>query len=429
MLAVLVVLAGLAAGTGTAAAAAPGFTVAGHQIQRGGQPWTPYGFSVWDFGNGPLSFAPGEAATVDAKIRADAGAWHGNTVRIQVEQDEFVYGGDGHTAADFRSRVFAAIGYAESLGLAVVINDTTEATDGIYTRNEPLPTAATLAFWKDMGRYRADPDIILDPFNEPRPPGGGANGNWPAWFHGGRGYIGAPALIRDLRAMGWHGQLWMETPGNFALAEMIATWPRYRLAGSDIVYSYHHTAVDQRADPTAAEWAAQFGNLVTRDGQPVVDGEWTNRSVPDGTQGGVFEPSGDTGQCWGHAPRYVPLYLADLARLGIGMIVWALGPLPDHPRSDPINADGGSFASANSYAGWHGCVTPRGGTTSGAGQLLKNWFAKQGGQLWMNLAKSTPRSVPPWPSWPRRRRRARRPRPSPGRTGLPLSTPAASATP
>ena len=367
---------------GTGAAAAPsGFTVSGHTILRDGQPWVPYGFSIYVFGNGADSFARDEAATVDAQIRATAGAWHGNTVRFQVEQDEFVSGGDGHSAGEFRAKVFAAIGYAQSLGLAVVINDTTEGTGGIYTRSEPLPTAATLSFWKAMGRYRNDPDVILDPFNEPRlgVSGPDPGGDWATWFSGGGGYIGADALVRDLRAMGWGNQLWMQTPGNLALTELAATWPKYRLAGGNIVYSYHHTAVDQRANPSIAEWNTQFGNLVTRDDVPVVDGEWTNRSVPYGTQGQVLYPSGDTGQCWGHAPKFVPLYLSYLASHGIGMTVWTLGSLPGQPHVDPINADGdnSNFTTADSYRNWRGCVTPRGGTTSGAGQLLKAWFARQ----------------------------------------------------
>jgi hypothetical protein len=145
------------------------------------------------------------------------------------------------------------------------------------------------------------------------------------------------------------------------------------------VYSYHHTAVDQRANPSIAEWNTQFGNLVTRDDVPVVDGEWTNRSVPYATHVQVTYPSGDTGQCWGHAPKFVPLYLSYLASHGIGMTVWTLGSLPGQPHLDPINADGdnSNFTTANSYRNWHGCVTPRGGTTSGAGQLLKAWFAQQ----------------------------------------------------
>jgi Cellulase (glycosyl hydrolase family 5) len=214
---------------------------------RDGQPWIPYGFSIYTFANGLDAFARDEAATAAAQIRAVAGAWHGNTARFQVEQDEFLYGGDGHRAGTFRAKVFAAIAYAQSLGLAVVINDTTEATDGLYTRDEPLPTAATLSFWRAMGRYRNDPDVILDPFNEPRlgVDGPGSDGDWDTWFRGGGGYIGADALIRGLRAIGWGNQLWMEAPGNLALAELVATWPRYRLSGSNIVYSYHHTRAGQ----------------------------------------------------------------------------------------------------------------------------------------------------------------------------------------
>ena len=362
---------------------AVGFTVRGHEILRDGQPWAPYGFSVYTFGNGLLSAAPDEYATVTAQLRAIAGVWHGNVVRLQVEQDEFLSGGDGQSAATFRARVFAAVSYAESLHLAVVINGTTEATDGIFTRNEPLPTTATLAFWRAMGRYRNDPAVILDPFNEPRYGVSGRNpsGDWGTWFYGGHGYLGENQLIRGLRGMGWHGQVWAEAPGNLALARLGVTWPKYRLSdpAHDLVYSYHHVSVDQNADPSVTQWNVEFGNLVTRRGLPVVDGEWTNRSVPYGTEGHVFSPSGDTGQCWGHAPKFVPLYLSYLAARSVGMTVWTLGPVPDYVHYDAINPDGdnSNFTMANDYSNWHGCVTPKGQRTSGAGQLLMAWFAQQ----------------------------------------------------
>lgn len=384
LLAVLAVLGGcLLPGAVSARAATPALTVSGHLILRGGQPWTPYGFTLSTFQDGPETWAKNEYSVICAQLRAIAGAWHGNIARFQIEQDEYVYGGDGETAAVFRGKVSAAIAYAERMGLVVVLNDQTEAQGGLYTKNQPLPASTTLVFWKDMERYEHDPDVILDPFNEPRDfngPSGIANG-WPVWVSGGRGYLGYGTLIRDLRADGYTNQIWAEAPGNYALEEMVSTWPKYRLADPrhDLVYSYHHTAVDQATDPTTAEWDAQFGSLVTRDDVPVVDGEWTNRSLPYTVKNKVYEPSGDAGECWGHAPAVVPLYLNYLAAKDIGMTVWTLGNATDtgDPSQDYINADGdnGPFTSANNYVGWTGCIEAKGQPTRGAGADLQAWYA------------------------------------------------------
>lgn len=365
-----------------ASAAKPsGFTTSGHQILRNGQPFTCYGFTLSTFQDGIESNASNEYATVTAQLRAIQGAWHGNTVRLQVEQDEYLSGGDGETAAVFQNKVNAAISYAEGIGLVVVINDQTEPEDGINSGNELLPTSATLTFWKDMEQYKTNPDIILDPFNEPRYLTGSAANYWNAWHNGLGSYIGANALIKDLRADGYTSQLWMEAPGNYAFEELGDTYPAYLLTDSlhNVVYSYHHTAVDQNTVPTAAEWNTQFGNLVTEHNLPVVDCEWANRSVPYGSESSMYQPSGDTGQCWGNAPVSVPAYLAYLAARGIGMTVWTMGNDPTDTSMDYVNADGdiSTYVTANNYSHWAGCVTPKGGRTSGSGQDVMNWFAAQ----------------------------------------------------
>jgi len=366
-----------ARGAGLTAGGSTGFTVRGHTLLRDGRPWTPYGFTLSEFQNGRQAFAKFEYATVTAQLRAIRGAWHGNTVRFQVEQDEYLYGGDGHTAADYRARVARVIAYARNLGLAVVINDQTEGQDGIRTLNEPLPTAATLAFWRALRPYRSDPDVILDPFNEPRyyPQGKTLVQDWVTWYDGSAEFVSANTLIRDLRAMGFGNQLWMEAPGNRALAPLVAHLREFRLTGTDVVYEYHHTTVDQDAVPSAAQWDAQFGNLVKRDDLPVVDGEWTNRSLPPTVKNITYHPSGDAGECWGNAPVSVPAYLAYLHRLGIGLTAWTLGPNPDLPSRSYLNADGdhSTYTTANSYADWHGCISAA--PTAGAGALLKRWFA------------------------------------------------------
>jgi hypothetical protein len=361
----------------TTPAPAGEFSVSGHHLLRGGKNFTPYGFTLTMFGEGKEIYNPHARAVLDAQINAIAGAWHGNTVRFQVEQDEFLnpHPHVGYSSSYYRNAVFAAISYAERAGLAVVINDTTEGTYGIYTRNELDPTNATVAFWKLFTRYKNDADVILDPFNEPRCLAGSPAHYWNIWHNGNSSYIGANRLVREICGLGFTNQLWMETPGNDAL-EMLVEHPSvYKLVGRDIVYEYHHTSVDGQPH-TPAVWAAQFGNLITRDNLPVVDGEWTNWTL---TRGYVY-PNGDSGQCWGNAPESVPVYLRYLTKLGIGMTVWTLGPVPGYDAFDYINANGDhtTFTTTDNYDGWrHGCIQRAGAVHKGAGRLIMNWFAQE----------------------------------------------------
>jgi hypothetical protein len=376
----------------------PGAYVAGQSmLLDNGTPWTPLGFTLSAFQDGIETWASNEYPTVAAEIRAVKNAWHGNTVRLQIEQDEYVYGGDGQSATTFRDKVNAVISYAEQQGLVVVINDQTEAQHGLYTKNEPLPTKDTLTFWKDVEQYKNNPDIILDPFNEPRLITHGSY-NWATWFNGNSTYIGAGSLVGNLRKDGFTNQLWMEVPGP--MAPLGVSWPKYKLPWANVVYSYHHTTVDQDAVPSPADtgsdtgWNVNFGNLVTVDHLPIVDGEWTNRSIPANTTTGTpYEPSGDTRECWGNAPVSVPEYLKYLQARGIGMTVWTLGSNPAGTSHDFINADGDyygapgdtdPYTSVNNYDNWGvndtkgtGCLTAATAPVEGAGQDIMNWFTTQ----------------------------------------------------
>jgi len=392
----------------SAAATANNFTItpAGDthaSILDNGVPWEPYGFTLSTFQDGTETTAPNEAQVVNAELNAIKGAWHGNTVRLQIEQYQWLAGNATTPKiiqAAYDAKVQAAIQYALSIGLVVVINDQTEGQDGFNITNLPEnPNAGTLKFWASPGmeQYKTNPNVILDPFNEPRAYISKAPGVYSNDYYvppPGSGYVGLPALLRAIRADGYTSQLWIEEPGLGALSELGVTWPKYEITGTlgaNLVYSFHHTQGLLNADPTTTGYNVEFGNLVTVRGVPVVDAEWTNRTVPYGTEGHIYEPSGDTGQCWGDAPTVIPAYFAYLAARHIGMAVWTMGNDPTDPGMDYINADGDhlnatgsnsatAYTTANSYAGWTktaydgGCVTPKGGRTAGAGQDIMNWF-------------------------------------------------------
>lgn len=383
-----------------------GFTVSGNQTLRDGSSWTPYGFTISTFQVPSETFpkCSCEFSTVQAQLNAIKGAWHGNTVRFQIEQDEWL---DGGSSNGYDAKVEAAISYAKQIGLVVVLNDQTEA-DGMTTSNETLPTAASVTFWQDMFTiYGNDPDIIWDTFNEPREAISQTLGSgWNDWSGGnantadGQTYLGAQTYLNDIRALGYTGQVWEETPST--LQPLIQAGGAHYLVtdpDSNMVWSFHHVDYDENTNPDGtADFPVQFGDMVNGTSPsgvpaaPVVDGEWSNRSTPASEQTASKYQGGDYGVCWGNDPTEIPLYLTYLKSLNIGMTAWTMGTNPSATQYDYLNTDGdgntqpftsSSFTTKNNLGNltegtakndWHGCVTPSGINTQGSGTDLFDWF-------------------------------------------------------
>jgi hypothetical protein len=375
------------------------FTTSGSTILKGGTPFVNYGVTLSNLqfpsevyvGSGYSAANSPALATMKSELDAIAGAWHGNTVRIQVQQDQYVdsVNGDPTQPSSYSSEptyyenlTKDAISYAEGLGLVVVINAQTEANNtgpnaGIpfdfggtsNTTAEDMPTANTETFWSDMYQaYGSDPNIVIDSFNEPRLP----SMTLDQWLNGTTGFIGFQDLTDYIRALGWAAQIWQEAP----IASLITT-PADLIADPDSnsVYSYHH--VSNGNDPYGdGYWATQFGDLITQDNVPVVDGEWTNRTEVGPEFNGAY-PNGNAGQCWGAAPTEVPTYLSYLASLNIGMTMWTLGPDENDLSYDVMNRTS-SYSTPNSYSGWtSGCDQSQGAVRAGAGQDIMNLFDAQ----------------------------------------------------
>jgi hypothetical protein len=375
--------------------------IAGTNLTMSGEIFIPYGFTLssTEYPNGesgtggPLYLTGTRQFTdmvsqVEAQLRTIAGAWHGNTVRLQIAQDTLLGPGGFLYLYDIR----CIVAYAESLGLVVVLNDNTELA-GTATADEALPTQATLVFWQLLAPFYADdPYVIIDPFNEPRDVKAGRDAAvWRLWKDGGsyafngsgvplpapiQG-IGFQSLVIQLRAMGYTNQLWVEAPALTVqgLGMLVRHWSAYQLGDpfGNLVYEYHHTTTGGSAR-TIANWDAQFGALVERQLSPVVDGEWSQRQ-----QSGTWHaPNGDTGQCWSDAPVAVPRYLRYLQAEGIGLLAWTLGTV-NSSGLGILNADHGSLVSTTSYgpAARYSCA--RNGPTQGAGQDLMAWFGRQDG--------------------------------------------------
>lgn len=343
----------------------------GMNITRNGKVFIPYGISssVFQYPDTPYLDGPGNPLAsplqeAEDQVSASASAWHANTFRFQVEQNLCLT--DNGCVKD----VVTAVRYAQSLGLVVVLNPTTEPSEGNTKKYDySFPNASTTAFWRTFAPYFAkDRDVILDVFNEPGH--GRPCCDWGEWKSSFQSEIDA------IRGMGYTNQLWAETPSDgegFDHGYLQEHWSAERLTdpGHDLVYDYHHTTTiggpPGSTTPDVANWKAQFGDMVADQVAPVTDGEWTNRSQETA--------AGPASECWATAPTAVPAYFAYLDAEGIGLNAWSVGTNPK--GGSILNAVSGGFASANSYpASGYTCDTSESGVY-GAGADLQAWWAKR----------------------------------------------------
>jgi hypothetical protein len=350
-----------------------------NMVTSAGQVFVPRGFTLSKLmdtqPDHPFSSLLSET---EAQIDAIAGAWHGNIVRFQIEQDDLVQREESGDSS-YLNLIRAAVSYAKAKGLVVVLNAQTEPGAGRFTLNEPLPTEETIKFWQILQPYYGnDASVIIDVFNEPRATAGMTVQQYMTlWRNGGQyqglTYLGHEQVAEMLRADGYAtNMLWVEPPGNDALEGLGTDPAAFLLYGiSDVSYSFHHPTVDGTAR-TPANWDLQFGNLVRGDELSVNDGEWNTHSENTG----VVASNGDSGSCWSDAPTAVPKYFAYLQMLGVGLTAWTLsdgGPgVGMTAASDP-----GTFTTTATMTDWPGCenVTP----VQGPGALIMAWFGQQAG--------------------------------------------------
>jgi hypothetical protein len=269
--------------------------------QANGRRFIPYGVTVSGLERPDWArFTAADTAEIDAA----ATVWCANLIRLQVSEQQW------QNSAAFRGATASEIHHAETLGLVVVVND----NDQWSVRHSPMPTQRTWRFWRGItSRYRADPQVIFDLFNEPEHRIGRTTLSWRCWHDGGSacpqpGFKGMQPLARYVRRRA-PNLIWID--GRFSQLDQVKSWPIW--GARPMMYSVHHP----QGPHTAANWSRQFGWLAQQRWAPVVDGEWTNFAAR-------------RGECWPDAPARVPAYLAYLQRLRIGMTVWKLGGWDKH---------------------------------------------------------------------------------------------------
>jgi endoglucanase len=281
------------------------FRVSGTRVLGAhGKVFVPYGITVTGLALADYK----ELLPLDhAKIKATAGFWCANTVRLQISQDTLV-GPKGTTISNALLLAIAGeVKLALKNHLVVVLNAQTEDVG-----DEPAPTKATAAFWRLLSQlYGHNPQVIFDLFNQPRietQARCGLPADWSGWLTGehfqGRYYLGMQTLVNDVRADGAKNLLWAEGP---CYANSLAGLGQHLIKGSNIVYAYQHP----HGLHDKAQWNADFGWLLAKHVAPVVNAEWSNYAA-------------NKSECWADAPKGVPAYLRYLQAHGIGMTAFGL---------------------------------------------------------------------------------------------------------
>ncbi len=310
-----------------------------------------------------------------AKIQATVADWCGNTVRLQVSQDDLL----GTNGAGLNKAYLMAIEdqvfYAQERRLVVVINDSTESAPSSVAGQQLGPTKATETFWNEMTKlYGQDPQVIFDLFNEPREPyPGSLQADWTQWRNGtpGTPYIGMQNLAAYVRGRGARNLFWVEGPNvAVSFAGMIRSGGELAQSVEPFVYAIHHPA----GPHNRASWFYDFGYLINDHIAPVVEGEFANYE-PGPTAN--FEPIPSS--CWLGAWVTVPNYLSYLYAHGVGMSAYQLsgglllkmpakGKQPNY--SDPNTISPLTWSCLSNFQ-----LVPY----QGAGSLILRWFREHNG--------------------------------------------------
>lgn len=340
------------------------FTISGTTVkQANGQYYAPYGVTLSTLQTWPNpEYDPNKSdnavAQSEKQLKALAGAWCGNTVRLQIEQDELVGIHGNAINQSYMDAIKQVVSYAENLGLVVVLNAQTEPAGSSTTGNEIMATANTKAFWHEMNQtYANDPQVIYDLFNEPRFSGGVHNAAaWTLWHNGDSTYVGMQPLANDVRADGSKNLFWVEGQGYSTDLEEIVSNAALRVTGSGIVYESHDPTEGGSAVSSPAAWTTSFGNIANKGIGPVVVGEWTQSARNDWT-------------CWSNAPTAVPQFFTYLQNLHSGLTMWTLAKPFMLDTSNAVD----DYNTPNNYRSGYSCTT---GINQGAGRDVQNWFNK-----------------------------------------------------
>ncbi|RKG71780.1 carbohydrate-binding protein [Corallococcus sp. CA054B] len=266
-----------------------GMGVDGKQLVRDGKPFLPRGFNMVGVlapdGCANPSNVPRNARNAfgQAELLAARDAWAANTVRFQVSQAG-LDPQDPLFRQSYVDRVKAGVQLARSLGLVVIVS----MQDQFYSCGDvhPLPSAATLRAWSTLvPELKADPDVMLELFNEPQ--NDVTTAAWEQWKNGGTtplSNLGVPAvgyqqLVNHVRALG-STQVLIADGANYAGKLQGMPLLTDTLVPPRLMYAVHpyyfHIANNATLAADQANWETRFGYLTAT--HPVIATEWNANS-------------------------------------------------------------------------------------------------------------------------------------------------------
>ena len=338
------------------------FTVSGNSIlQPNGQRYVPYGFVLEWCATVPGLPCNASSPTLYQKISEAATYWHANTVRLQASWEQLYSGPNGTVNTLYLSQLDREIQQANSLGMVAILTQQTEHFGGSI-----MPDSHSLTFWTFIAnRYKSDPLVMFDLFNEPRLSAldvGGKDQLWNIWQNGGTvtgttdgsdgTYVGMQTVVNTVRATGATNIVIAEGTGGDHDLSGLAT---HALTGPNIAYGTENSLrlLGNVPNYTQAQWAANFG--IPSQTYPIMMEAFL------GTPGTV--------DCDPDSPTVFPQLLNYLQANGLGMIYFTLDAgegIVGTNLEQPTTFQGSQTLN---------CAVPRATNTVGPGQAIHDWFA------------------------------------------------------
>lgn len=287
-------------------AATASYHVVGNQIlDPSGKAYAPYGFIFECLAYKDPYGSCNKASESDTdKIKATAGFWHGNTVRLQVAPENLL--DQSPYDSKFMSLMDGEVNLANNLGLVVILSQQEEEYGGPI-----FNTQKSITFWKVMAdHYKNSPKVFFDLYNEPaiNPTNiGSSSAMWNVWQNGGNGtdgtaYVGYQTLINTIRGEGANNILVAEAPKTDSDLSGV---PSHLLTGGNIAYGVETNL--QSFSRTTSDWYNEWGQYKKQ--FPV---------MPEAFRDNV----GRT--CDPNSPADVPALLNYMHSIGMGSLYWTL---------------------------------------------------------------------------------------------------------
>ncbi len=264
-----------------------------------GEVWIPRGVNYPSFGYAcaqgwgmSSSSAEGGAGAATARAIAD---WHANVVRLPLNQD--CWNGTNDVAADYSKDAYAgAVGaFVEQLntaGLVVILDlHSRKVPDEETSGQRAMPDAESLQFFTSVAaKFKDNPSIMFDAFNEPYSRYDDAAGSWAlqldwaCWRDGGcqapvenddadelsgRTYevVGMQQMVEAIRGAGAEQPILV---AGIDYANDLREWLKRRPDDNQLVASIHSYRGQRCSDINC--WNSEVGAVAER--VPVVFGEF-----------------------------------------------------------------------------------------------------------------------------------------------------------